>query len=60
MYKIQNSINPLGEVGQQNAVIRIADGAVIPLDTANTDYTAFLLWISEGNTPLPADEPTAT
>ena len=30
-----------------------------PTDPANTDYQAYLLWISEGNVPLPADEPTA-
>ena len=24
----------------------------------NTDYQAFLLWISEGNVPTPADEVT--
>ena len=28
----------------------------IPFDPANTDYQAFLLWKSQGNTPLPADE----
>ena len=36
-----------------------SDGWNIPFDPANTDYQAYLLWISEGNTPLPADEPTA-
>jgi hypothetical protein len=38
------------------AVQRTSDFAVIPFDPANTDYQAYLLWISEGNTPLPADE----
>jgi hypothetical protein len=27
-------------------------------DPANTDYQAFLLWKSEGNTPTPADGET--
>ena len=27
-------------------------------DEKNTDYQAFLAWLSEGNTPTPADEPT--
>jgi len=42
--------------GASNTVIRIADGAAIPFDLANTDYQAYLKWVAEGNTPLPADE----
>ena len=37
-------------------IIRLSDNAFIPMDEANTDYQAFLLWKSEGNEPLPADE----
>jgi hypothetical protein len=29
----------------------------IPFDPANTDYQEYLKWLSEGNQPLPADEP---
>jgi hypothetical protein len=35
---------------------RVADNAAIPMDEQNTDYQAYLKWVAEGNTPLPADE----
>jgi len=41
---------------ESNSVIRrIEDGACIPFDPDNTDYQAYLKWVSEGNTPLPAE-----
>ncbi len=46
MYKLTN----------YNNVIRIKDNACIPFDQANTDYQAYLKWVSEGGVPLPADE----
>ena len=30
--------------------------ASIPFDPDNTDYQAYLKWLAEGNTPLPAEE----
>ena len=63
MYKLINHRNWEG-------IERLSDNSVIPIDPANKDYQAYLKWLdgyepkdfgwiktSEGNTPLPADEP---
>ena len=52
MYKKESNIG--GEV--VNGIRRLADNASIPFDPNNTDYQAYLEWLAEGNTPLPADE----
>jgi hypothetical protein len=36
--------------------IKRSDGVFIPFDINNTDYKSYLKWLSEGNTPLPADQ----
>lgn len=41
-----------------NSVLRTTDNATIPFDPANTCYQQYLKWLSEGNEPLPPDEPT--
>ena len=51
MYKLQKN-----SYGETASVFRTTDGACIPFDPDNTDYQAYLKWLDEGNTPLPADE----
>jgi hypothetical protein len=51
MYKLYYL--PNGSIA--NAVIRLSDGACIPMDEANTDYQAYLKWVEEGNTPEAAE-----
>ena len=51
MYKLFKDL-----MGNINSVQRLSDEAFIPFDLANSDYQAYLKWVSEGNTPLPADE----
>jgi len=53
MYKL---LKPILSNTEIDVVLRIADNAFIPFDPANTDYQAYLAWLAEGNTPLPADE----
>lgn len=51
MYQLMK--NELGDF-----VKRFDDNACIPFDPGNTDYQAYLKWLSEGNVPTPADEVT--
>lgn len=43
----------------QNSITRLTDKARIPIDIGNTDYILYLEWLEEGNTPTPADVPSA-
>jgi hypothetical protein len=48
-YKLNKSID--GVVMSVNR----SDGWSIPINENNTDYQAYLKWLDEGNTPLPAE-----
>ena len=51
MYKLlENSFT-----NEINVVLFSETNTAIPFDPANTDYQAYLQWLSEGNTPDPAD-----
>ena len=39
-----------------NCIQRLSDNAFIPFDPDNTDYQAYLKWVADGGTPLPAEE----
>ena len=39
-------------------ILRLSDNACIPKDKGNSDYQAYLLWLSKGNVPEPVDFPT--
>jgi len=49
MYKLQKFNNEIV------AIQRLSDMSSIPLSLDNTDYQAYLKWVSEGNTPEQAD-----
>jgi len=46
--------------GEAKSIIRLSDGACIPIDEANTDYQEYLEWTkaSPMNVAEPADEVT--
>jgi len=49
MYKLAKTLSG------DTYVIRLQDNAFIPFSPDNTDYQAYLKWVSEGNTPEQAD-----
>jgi len=52
MYKLIKD-NITGEI---TTVEKIDERMFIPINTANTDYQAYLKWLEAGNTPEPAEE----
>ena len=37
------------------AILRLSDNASIPMNPDNTDYQAYLKFLADGGTPLPAE-----
>ena len=56
MYKLKKDLIT-NQVRTDYIVKTINDGEMwIPTDESNSHYQAYLKWLAEGNTPLPADE----
>jgi len=51
-YKLQK-----GYMDEICSVTIVGQNISIPFDPANTCYQRYLVWLSEGNTSLPPDEP---
>ena len=49
-YKMQK-----GYMNEITAITIVGQNISIPFDPDNTDYQAYLKWVSEGNTPEQAD-----
>jgi hypothetical protein len=47
-------------LNQAGGIVRDSDGAFIPQDDANSDYQAYLLWVSQGNSATPYSPPQPT
>ena len=45
--------NAMYQLTVGTSILRLADGAFIPADESNSDYTIFLQWLGDGNTPFP-------
>ena len=56
MYKLVNNSYD----GQASMIQRLSDNAFIPMSENNSDFQAYLKWLADGNTPLPADEQGAS
>ena len=49
-YKFCRSGADSGRVLNMNKILRLSDGAVIPVNENNKDYQEYLAWVAEGNT----------
>ena len=49
-------INDLVNNTPLNCAKNIANQVIFPFDPDNTDYQQYLLWLEQGNVPLPPDE----
>ena len=55
MYKLLPKQQTPNGLIDAEVIQRLSDNAFIPICEDNTDYQAYLKWLAEGNTPLPAE-----
>jgi hypothetical protein len=55
MYKLVKS----NFTGNVESVLNLNNDLHIPFNPDNVDFQQYQKWLSEGNQPLPADEPNA-
>jgi hypothetical protein len=58
MYKLITKTDDLTNEISNSAVLKTMENGhelIIPIAPDNTDYQAYLKWVAEGNTPLPAE-----
>jgi hypothetical protein len=53
-YNYQYILDPSKNINY-DMILRLPDNASVPNDPENTDWQAYQVWLSEGNTPLPPD-----
>lgn len=41
------------KLNKNGGIVRLADGASIPIDERNRDYQEYMVWLDAGNTPEP-------
>lgn len=57
LYNFDYATNTKTYVGvDDKLIIRVSDGALIPMVEGNTDYQQYLKFLEEGGQPLPADD----
>jgi hypothetical protein len=52
-YNYQYILDSITKQISTQEIKRLPDGATVPNDPENTDWQAYQVWLSEGNTPLP-------
>ena len=56
MYQLAYITRPTGQIDYIKYTTDTGAMFSIPIAEDNTDYQNYLVWLSEGNTPLPVDE----